>query len=62
MFYFSHYNPYLPRFYTQSPCLTSFLSLFIPAEIIAHAVLDVVVDDEVQFFVSEAIVPRQRSC
>ncbi len=59
MFCLSHYNPYLPLFYTQLILLDSFFLPLIPAEIITHAVLDVIVDDEVQFFIGEAVVTCQ---
>jgi hypothetical protein len=50
-------SSHVPKKCGWSPCdaLTQSLVLFILA-VSAHSILDVVVDDEVQFFVSEAIV------
>lgn len=46
------------RFSTPCKPLRFTRPLLSLAQRIAHAVLDVVVDDEVQFFVREAVTPR----
>ena len=40
-------------------CLVFFSAALVRIGVLAHAILDVVVEDEVEFRVAEAVVPRQ---